>query len=262
MERLSIEEGIDLPWLEREAVNHPIAHAYALWDLARFPDRVRFVTFRRDGVPRAYLLIWYGHPSAPVVRWVGEGPPARALVEGLPGRPLAAVVPEEIVADVQRARGPALEIPILVLSRTGRLNEALPREDEVRRLSGSDSVAVRAFAREQAGTATELYASIDLERETVWGMFAEARLVAIARVAVALPSVWVLAGIFVSSPMRGRGLGTALVAVATRTAMEAGACPVLIVREDNTSARGAYDRLGYQRVSREVWMDAGAGIVP
>jgi len=112
---IDLRPTIDRAWLETAAAADPIAHALALWDLDRYPDRVRFVSALKDERTVGYLLLWLGHPTTPVVHWFGTTEDARALAEGLPPRPMVAVVPEEMRPEVERARGPVTSHVLLRL---------------------------------------------------------------------------------------------------------------------------------------------------
>lgn len=261
--RIELRPTIDRDWLEREEARQPLAHAFALWDLERTPDRVRFFSAVEDDVPVGYLLVWLGHPTATIVHWVGRHPAMRGLVELLPPRPLIAIVPEEVRDLVIAARGPARELASLQMVRTTAATTPPPEpEPGIRLLDRRDVPRLIEWARRQAEPVVSAYAYLDPEDVQVWGAFEGERLVGTVYVQVRLPRIWVLSGVYVDARARGRGVGRALVRSAVAAAEATGAQVGLYVREDRDDARRLYEDLGFRTVDRKVWLDLGAGLAP
>ncbi len=259
---ITVGPTIDRRWLDRAAAEDPVAHAYALWDLERFPDRVHFVSVRRDDTTTGYLLVWRGR-AAVVVHWFGAAGEVRELAGELPPRPLVVVAPEEVRAEVERVRGPLVSYPVrmLVAPPAGR-SAGPPTDERTRRLTGADRPALTALtAGEEEPVASE-YPSMDLDREVVWGAFEDGRLRGVARATATLPSVWILGGVYVAPAARGWGHGLALVRAALAAARASGATVGLYVREDRPAARAIYARAGFRAHRRLAWLDAGAGLAP
>ncbi|MGB6443283.1 MAG: GNAT family N-acetyltransferase, partial [Thermoplasmata archaeon] len=230
---VTLRPTIDRVWLEQAAVVDPISHALALWDLDHFPDRVRFVSAVRGDATVGYLLVWLGHPTTPIVHWFGATEDARALVDGLPTRPLVAIVPEEIGPDVERARGPVVVHPLLRLVAEGR--DALPADaprEEVRRLTRADRPGLLTLSAGRNDMVVSEYPYVDPEEEAVWGCFEDGRLCGVARTLVRRPNLWILGGVYVDPTARGRGYGVAVVRAAVEDARREGAAVALYVRED------------------------------
>lgn len=261
-EALDLRPTIDRAWLERVAVDDPVTHAYAIWDLGHHPDRIRLVSAVVGEETLGYLLIWLGHPAAPVVHWVGTDPRLLALARGLPARPMVAIVPVEFRSPVQQTRGPAREFPLLsMLAGDVRPAGARP-ETAIRRLQRADRAVLAPWAVRQEDTVVAEYSTFDPEGEHLWGAFEDARLVGVIRAAVRLPTVWVLGGVYVEPAARGEGWGRALVETALTAAIASGARLALYVREDRTPARLLYESLGFRAIGRRVWLDAGSGLAP
>lgn len=255
-------EGIDRAWLERAARSDPVAHAFAVYDLLYAPDRVRFVSLRADGETTAYLLIWYGG-AVPVVHWVGLPSSWPRLLEGMPARPVLAIVPPEVAGTVRERWAPTDAYPIEVLARPVGLTPPTPVDEQrVRPLARSESPVLRALCDEEDELSASAYRTIDVGADPVWGAFDDGHLVGVARAAVVLPTVWIIGGVYLRPYARGRGLGHALTAAVTRAAIAAGARAALAVRSDNAPALRTYLGLGFERVDRRVWVDAGARIPP
>jgi ribosomal protein S18 acetylase RimI-like enzyme len=257
----TLVEGIDRSWLEAQARGDPVAHAWAIWDLDHEPGRVRFVSLVRDGRTVGYVLVWYG-AGAPRAHWISTDPDDGLLLLALPLAPVTAIVPERVAAVVRERLGNAESFPVDLLVCEGRtLTTPDPR---VRRLNASDAAALADMVTrnpdvELGGGA---YAGLDIDRLPVWGAFEADQLVAVARIAVRLPMVWIVTGVFTEPAFRGRGLGREVTAAATGEALAAGACAALYVRGDNRVAQTIYREIGFQFVDRRIWVDARGGASP
>jgi GNAT superfamily N-acetyltransferase len=260
---VSVRPTIDRAWLDAAASRDPIAHAYAVWDLERFPDRARFVSAVSDDATIGYLLIWPGRSGIPVVHAFGDGRAATVLASALPTRPLVAVVPPELVAAVERARGPTRAVPLLCLVASGISTAPEPPAGPgIRRLESEDRDRLAAWASAQHDPNAAEYPALDPGTETIWASVDGERIRGVTRAAVRLPALWLLGGIYVDPAARGKGVGLALVRTALAAGRDAGASVALYVREDRPAARALYARAGFVERGRRVWMDAGSGLEP
>jgi ribosomal protein S18 acetylase RimI-like enzyme len=260
---VELRPTIDRGWLEEVAAREPVEHAYALWDLDRHPGTVRFVSAVRRGTTVGYLLVWRGLPAAAIVHWYGTGPGSEGLARGLPARPLVAIVPPEARAPVLAARGGGREYPERMMLRSPeRRAEPPDGPGAVRPIAGPEGPELRAWARRQQDPQTAEYPGLDPATDALWGAFDAGRLVGVARAAVRLPHVWIVAGVYVEPAARRRGFGHRLVASIVTAATAAGAGVGLYVREDRAEARRLYERLGFRTVAHRVWIDLGAGLTP
>lgn len=246
-------EGVDREWLEQRARSDPVAHAWAIWDLDREPGRFRIVSLLRDGQTIGYLLVWYAG-GAPRVHWVSSDPTDGMLALGLPLPPVIAIVPERVAAAVAERLHSTQSYPLDVLVCAGRT--LTPPEPRVRRLRPSDLPALTELISRHPDPEMRGYANLDLDRASVWGAFESDRLAAVARIAVQLPAVWIITGVYTDPAFRGRGLGRAVTGAATDDALAAGARAALYVRADNAAAQTIYRELGFEPVDRRIWIDA------
>jgi ribosomal protein S18 acetylase RimI-like enzyme len=254
---------IDREWLEQAAEREPIEHAYTLWDLDRYADRVRIVSAMRDGRTVGYLLVWAGLPGTSIVQWHAGEPGLERLADALPARPLVAIVPPEARAAVLAVRGPAREFPERMMLRP---REPLVRgpgaASSVRPLRSADRAELWAWARSQPDPQTAEYPGLDPAVDAIWGAYDRGRLVGAARAAVQLPREWIVAGVYVEPGVRRRGFGAALVASIVTTALDRGARTGLYVRDDRPEAWRLYERLGFRTIARRWWLDLGADLAP
>ncbi|HLY77466.1 MAG TPA: GNAT family N-acetyltransferase [Thermoplasmata archaeon] len=255
----TLVEGIDRHWLEAQAHTDPVAHAWTVWDLDHEAGRFRLVSLLRDGQTVGYLLIWYGG-GIPRAHWISTDPTDGMLARGLPLRPVVAIVPDRVATAVGERLHSTESFPLDVLVCAGRT--FTPLDPRVRRLRPPDMPAVTEMIAQNSGLELAGLAPLDLERTPVWGAFETDRLVAVARIAVQLPAVWIVTGVFTDPAFRGRGLGREVTVAATQDALAAGARAALYVRADNAPAQTIYREVGYERVGRRIWIDASAGTAP
>ncbi len=255
---VELHPTIDREWLEAAARADPLPHAYALWDLLRFPRSIRFVSALEHGRTVAYLLVWFGRPERPVVHWVGATDQTGALADHLPPPPFVGVIPHE-VEPLVRARSPrASASPLRLLWRDRGPTGVEDPERLVRRLKPADRRLLRAWVEEGADRGRPPFGPLDLAEEPVWGAFVEGRLVGVSRAAVRLPTVWVVAGVYVDPEFRGHGLARRLVGALVEEAERFGSPTGLFVREDAAPARRVYATLGYHEVGRRLWVEVPA----
>lgn len=251
-----VRPTIDRPWLEHAASLDPLTHAFALWDLERTPQAVRFASAVRGEETVGYLLVWLGRRDRPVVHWFGPADLAGLLLPAFPGPPFVAVVPLEAEAAVAAAfPGCASSRLRMMLREPGPL---AAHGAGVRRLLRDDRDRLASLVREHGEPDLGAYLGLDPEAEPAWGAFDRERLVGVARAAVRLARVWVVGGVFVAPSHRGRGLGEALVAAVVREAEGTGATAGLYVREEPATALHLYERLGFRSVGRRAWLDVRA----
>jgi GNAT superfamily N-acetyltransferase len=255
---VALRPTIDRAWLERQVEEDPSLHAFALWDLDRFPTQVRFVSAVVGETTVGYLLVWLGSPRSPIVHWFGEVPEANALADGLPDPPFGVLVPEGIRGQVESRLGPVEAVPLRILEvpREGSVPH-LPLDPAVRRLTGADRPQLVALTQGQRDFAASAYPSLDPEAEPVWGYFEGDLLLGLARTSVRLPRVWVVNGVFVEPAARNHGYGLAIMRAVVDEGHRAGATVALYVREDRPAPRAVYAKAGFRERARRVWLGAG-----
>jgi len=245
---LELRPTIDRAWLEQEAAREPLTHAFALWDLTRTPQAVRFVSALRNDRTVGYLLIWLGRRDRPVVHWYGAVREVGDLIGAFPAPPFVAVVPAEVEPLVLRAFPQARGASVKQMLRDR--GAAPAGGGAARRLQRTDGAAFLEFLRTHDAAELGAYTDGDPTAEPTWGAFQEGRLVGLARAAVRLPTVWVVGGVFVDPGHRGQGHGRAVVVAVVEAARQAGASAGLFVRDEPTPASRLYDQLGFQVVGR------------
>jgi len=252
-EAAELRPTIDRAWLRTVALQEPLVHAYASWDLERTPAQVRFASIVVGGTTVGYLLVWLGHVGRPVVHWFGPWSSCARLREALPPPPYVLVAPPDVAEPLGRELRPGREMPLCLLQRDpGPL--PVPGRG-VRRLERSDLEALAGLIGRTDDPEAAGYASVDPGAEPVWGAFAGPSLIGVARAAVRLPRIWVLAGLYVDPAHRGRGTGATLVGEVANEARRNGAPLGLYVRDDAGPAARLYRRLGFVLLARRHWLE-------
>ncbi len=254
----TVRPGIDKAWLDRAFASEPLTHAFGVWDLAEYPDRADFLSCHDGKTTIGYLLLWKGNPAMHVVHWVGGDRRTLAFLPHLPSPPLVAIVPDELSYEVRKALAGAPAFPILGQLLDPRAKHLPEADSRIRPLTRADLPTLSAWATRQADPIVSGYATVDLDRERVWGAFDRDDLVGVARAQVRHPALWVLGGVYVAPKARHHGFGLGLTVAGILAAKEAGARTGLWVREDNWEARDLYDALGFRTVERRSWIEARA----
>lgn len=252
-ESLEIRPTIDRAWLESAGRREPLTHAYALWDLERTPQAVRFVSALRHGATVAYLMVWMGRRDRPVVHWFGEPEAVPALRASLPPPPFVAIVPPDAEPRFRAGLPVAQSYGLkLMVREPGPLPRA---ERSTRRLRRSDAPRLAELIRSEPTPELAAYPALDLEVEPVWGAFDVERLVGVARAAVRRPELWVVSGVYVTPGHRGQGLGRGLVAAIAGEAEGRGARTGLFARDEPSPALQLYEGLGFREIGRRSWLE-------
>ena len=253
---VELRPTIDRRWLQRAAEAEPLTHAYALWDLDRTPEAIRFVSAVRGEETVGYLLIWLGLKDRPIVHWFGEGPAALALLEGFPSPPFQAVVPPSVEPQLRSRYPEARSSALLLMEREPRGPGIGP--PNIHRLRRTDLPALTELLRRRPEPELAGYAGLDPGAEAVWGAVEGTQLVGVARASVRLPRVWVVGGVYVDPTRRNAGLGRALVGAVAEEAERSGAVAGLYVRREAGPALALYERLGFHEVGRRMRVDVAA----
>jgi len=255
-EPLELRPTIDRRWLESVAAREPIRHAYALWDLDRLPNQVRFVTAARGSETLGYLLLWHAPPAPPVVQWLA--PPLTELLPFLPPPPFLVNGPEEIRPLIHaRHRGCTDRTVLLAAAPRGHAPPPATHEGELRRMTRDDLPALDRLVRGSDDPMVHSYAGLDPGVEGIFGGFEGSELVGVARASVRRPEVWFISGVYVRPDRRHQGWGRAVTRAVMMAAHGAGAQSALFVREDNRDARAVYDHLGFRPLERRALLEVG-----
>jgi ribosomal protein S18 acetylase RimI-like enzyme len=135
-----------------------------------------------------------------------------------------------------------------------RTKVALPIAEDVavERVAKADLPALDAFLRTHGATA---WSAESFETGPYVWVREKGEVVAAAGVHFETPFVGQVANVLVRDSHRKRGLGKAVTAAIARRLRERGKIVSLFVKEDNEAARRLYEKLGFERVRRLVYLE-------
>jgi predicted GNAT family acetyltransferase len=104
---------------------------------------------------------------------------------------------------------------------------------------------------------------MDLITKTpVYGVFMNDELVSYAGSFIQLPQVWMIGGVYTHPNHRNNGYATLATSAVTEEALKHAEAAALFVRSDNYSAIRAYEKIGYKKIGKKLWVDVGTGLKP
>ncbi len=227
--------------------------------MKRESERQELYVRRHDGAIVAHLGIYHS-PEADYASIGGQEDAIGGLLPLIPDRAVVLLTPKAFETVRGKLRSEKTYLSDLMVVERGE--ERLVNPDRALRLSEKDSEEYAGFGPNFAGPPTPVeWARERISREAVFGVF-EGRLVSVASVVVSFSKIAVVMGVETRKEFRRRGYGTAVVSAATREALNNSKSCLLGVASDNEEAKGLYRRLGYTKVSEEVWVDVGTGLSP
>jgi GNAT superfamily N-acetyltransferase len=144
-----------------------------------------------------------------------------------------------------------------------RGQESLANSDLAVRLSvGDASEYIRFGASFNSPQVPLSWARERLQRDIVFGVFRDNKLASVASLVARLPRMAVIMGVETLQEFRGMGYAKVVSSAATREALKYSESCALFVRSDNPPAIHVYEKLGYQKLGEELWIDIGTGLIP
>lgn len=262
--KISTADASNTPRALALLTSRPVENAWAIQDLSRFADSSKFYFVEAEG-ELTYLLV-SGHPStqrgAPTVI-LGGNPEiiAPLLTRHLPDGPwVMRETPSALAPIVQKVAPQAIVHRMRRMQLTGDAFKPGAGRFSTRKLGESDAMSLAAFFGDTTGGAHGYRHW--LRGGFVFGAFDGDVLGAIATAIVRSADAWVLVGIETRNDLRGKGLGTAVTAAITATALEHTKTVSLTVAAENSAAVAVYRKLGFSDCEDRVWIDHQTGIGP
>lgn len=230
----------------------PLAHAYLLYDLVYELENTELLVDYEEGI-RGYALVWKKYAPWAIHLYGDVG----GLLERIPEGRARLHVPESFA----RAVLEYLETSRRVEVEGFYLDMVVDRE-RFRPVSPDRAVLLSAEHLDQfleikriQGRPLEPEAAAEkLKRWRYYGVLEEGELVSIACAYLRLPEVWIVGDVYTRPEFRGRGYAKISTSAVVRDALSSGARALLHVKEGNEPAIRLYRSLGYEVVSKKLWI--------
>ena len=235
-------------------------NALDIWYLQREEKGYELLVCRVDKEVKAHLGV-YNTPEANYVTLGGDPAAAGSLITFVPSKAVLLIpvdLQELIIRNVKYDTIYSNELMIVE-----RGNEKLSRPELATRLSTVHEIEYSRFGSSFNVPPVPIeWIRERLENDIVFGVFDNGVLGAVASVAAWLPEVAVIMGVETKPELRRRGLGTIAVSAAVQEGLKRSRCCTLFVRSDNEQAISLYNRLGFEKVGKELWVDINSGLKP
>jgi RimJ/RimL family protein N-acetyltransferase len=135
----------------------------------------------------------------------------------------------------------------------------------VRRLHSEEDASKLALLlsnREERPTGTvERYLQL-ISKTPTYGVFIKDKLMAYAGSFIQLPQIWMIGGVYTHLDHRNKGYSTMATSAVTEEALRNAEAAALFVRSDNYPAIRVYQKIGYAKIGKKLWVDVGTGLKP
>lgn len=234
----------------------PVEHAWAIQDLALWPDRSRFFT-----AGTSYLL-FTGHPSQGGGNTLILGDDSGEIDSLLRHLPEKFVIRETRASLLPKLRPHLKEAQVYLEQRMEVSREGFrPRESSrVRKIGEADAPALAAFFGAPPQAAPKFLGWI--RGGLILAAMEGNEILSLGTVIVRTSDAWVLASVETKESHRGKGLAKEVVSALVEAGLASAATISLTVRKDNAPAIRAYEALGFLAKEDRIWVDQGVGADP
>jgi GNAT superfamily N-acetyltransferase len=260
-------EESTVPALDEYLRKDLLANVYSIYDLqCERGSRAKFYLAKEHERIVGVLLKYRGYPYAIAVV-LGSDEAVRSLIDTLPIDKMLLLGTPELTETLKEKfpNAPRYDVNVMALD-TSPAN--LIATVQVRRLGVEDthawaqSVARQIGQNQQPTNEAFLEAQHLLAKNTAFGIYENAQLVARATSHVQLPEAWAIGGVFTEPNYRGRGLAKSVTSALAQEALRYADRVVLFVRSSNAPANHVYEKIGFRTIAKRTWVDMGVGITP
>jgi HAD superfamily hydrolase (TIGR01549 family) len=101
-----------------------------------------------------------------------------------------------------------------------------------------------------------------LRKMKMYGVFVQGKLVSYSGSFLQTPQISMIGGVYTHPELRNRGYSTLATSAITEEALKNSEAAALFVRSDNYPAIRVYEKIGYRKIGRKIWVDVGTGLRP
>jgi len=240
-----------------------VRHVFAFYDIQHDPKHTTMYAAFENGNLKGYILI-YTALEFPSVILECETEITEKLIEYAPENRFIMHAPPNLLPVIE-GRFPSAKhyIEDWMLVRKGEAN--FFRSELVRRLCIEDDayrLATLLSTREDSQRRTiEQYVDW-ISKTPIYGVFTGDELVSYAGSFLQLPQVWMIGGVYTHPNHRNKGYAALATSAVTEEALKNAEAAALFVRSDNYPAIRAYEKIGYRKIGKKLWVDVGTGLKP
>jgi len=240
-----------------------IRHVFAFYDIQHEPEHTSMYATFESGSLKGYILI-YTALEFPSVVLECESNIAENLIGYAPKTTFIMHAPPNLLPIIKREFPDAkhyVEDWMLVKQGevrffTSQLVRRLFTEDDASKLA-----LLLSLQKNRPRGKVEKYIDL-ISKQPVYGVFADGELVSYAGSFIQLPQVWMIGGVYTHPKYRNRGYATLATSAVTHEALRNAETAALFVRSNNYSAVKVYEKIGYRKIGKKLWIDAGTGMKP
>ncbi|NWF87593.1 GNAT family N-acetyltransferase [Candidatus Bathyarchaeota archaeon] len=240
-----------------------VKHVFAFYDIQYMPNYTTVhAAFENDKL-KGYILI-YTATDFPSVILECEADTVDDLIAYAPKNRFIMHAPPNLLPFIKKKLSDSKHyIENWMLVKKGEAN--FFTSELVRRLYSEEDASKFALllsSRENrpAGT-VENYMKF-ISKMPTYGVFFNNELVAYASSFLQLPQVWMIGGVYTHPNHRNKGYSTLATSAITKEALRNSEAAALFVRSDNYPAIRVYEKIGYKKIGKKLWVDVGTGLRP
>jgi RimJ/RimL family protein N-acetyltransferase len=239
-----------------------IKHVFAFYDLQCEPENTTvYAAFEKDKVT-GYILI-YVALDFPSVILECEKTMAEKLLEHAPENHFIMHVPPDLLPIIESKFPNAKHyVEDWMLVKKGDAH--FFKSEHVRRLRSPDDSSQLAdllSSREDRPKRTKKFMDW-ISKTPLYGIYKGSELLSYAGSFIQLPQVWMIGGVYTHPNHRNKGYATLATSAITEEALKHAEAAALFVRSDNYSAIRVYEKIGYRKIGKKLWVDVGTGLRP
>jgi RimJ/RimL family protein N-acetyltransferase len=240
-----------------------IKHVFAFYDIQRDPEHTTIHAAFENSDLRGYILLYTATDVPSVILECGEKI-AEALIAYAPKSPFVFHTSPNLLPIVKKKFPDA---------KSYIENWMLARKENVKFISSK--LVRRLRTRKDAAMFAELVLNRkdrpkrNLKRYVDWitkmpiyGVFKEDELVSYAGSFIQTPQIWMIGGVYTDPVHRNKGYALLATSAVTQEALKKAEIAALFVRSDNYAAIRVYEKIGFRKIGKKLWVDVGTGLKP
>ena len=239
-----------------------IKNVFAFYDIQYEPEHTTMYAAFENGNIKGYVLIYTALDFPSVILECEKGI-AEKLIEYAPENHFIMHAPPNLLPIIEDKLPNAKHyVEDWMQVKKGQAN--FFGSEHVHRLCSEDDasrLAILLSSREDRPKRTKKY--IDwISKTPTYGVSVDSELVSYAGSFLQLPQVWMIGGVYTHPNHRNKGYATLATSTITEEALKHAETAALFVRSDNYSAIRVYEKIGYKKIGKKLWVDVGTGLKP